>query len=465
MPFTVSPRDAADAAIRPMTAVLVGVGEFGASFLFRSGRATGLRVVAAADADVTRVLDAAHAARFRDDRVALCATVAAVRAAFARGDFVAVDDAALLMNEPFDIVVEATGSPMAAADVAAAALANGKHVALVTKECDSVVGAALRARAHAAGVVCAAVDGDQPSLAIELVAWARMLGFEVVCAGKSSEYDFVYEEASRTIAAVGRRADAEWLARSWHGPAEGIVARVVERASRLADWPHRTVPDLCELAIIANATGLAPDLPQLHAPIARTLELSDLMRESSEGGLFSRSGTVDMFNCLRRSDELSFAGGVFVVVRCDDRATWRLLKGKGIPTSENERHALLHNPVHLLGMEAPVTLRRMIDAPHACPNVVPRWDLHARAVRPLSAGTELALAARHAIDGVEPLLERAVPAIGDAPVPYYMAAGCRLRGDVAAGMLITRNHLVDMPQATLWRLREEQDRLIERIDD
>jgi predicted homoserine dehydrogenase-like protein len=447
-----------------LTAALVGVGEFGASFLYRSGRARGLRVVAAADADIHRVVGAAQRAGFPDDRIALCATAASVRAAFDRGDFVAVEDASLFIAERFDVVVEATGAPAPAATIAAAAIANGKHVALVTKECDSVVGAALQARARSAGVVCAPVDGDQPSLAIGLVQWARALGFEIVCAGKAGEYDFVHDVRAGTIAAIGKRVPAPWLDATWAGPASSLADRVMERARELRDWPHRTVPDLCELAIVANATGLRPDRAQLHAPIARTLELPDLMRPSADGGLLSRAGAVDMFNCLRRSDEMSFAGGVFVVVRCDDAATWQVLNGKGIPTSEDLRHALLHNPVHLLGMEAPMSVRRMVAAPDACPRLVPRCDLHARALRPLRAGSELALGARHTIEGVEPLLHDAVPARGNGPLPYYMAAGCRLRKDVAEGELLRREHVVVPDDSVLWRLRDEQDALIEARD-
>ena len=82
----------------------------------------------------------------------------------------------------------------------------------------------------------------------------------------------------------------------------------------------------------------------------------ELFRPQAEGGLLAGEGRIDMFVCLRRPDELSFAGGVFVVVRCDDAASWRVLKGKGIPVSADGATALLHNPVHLLGIEAPMSL-------------------------------------------------------------------------------------------------------------
>jgi len=225
-------------------------------------------------------------------------------------------------------------------------------------------------------------------------------------------------------------------------------------------WPdrlRRTPPDLCELGIVANATGLLPDAPRMHAPVAKTLELPELLRPREEGGLLSGSGRVDMFNCFRRPDEVGFAGGVFVTVRCDDVATWALLKGKGIPTSADGRVALLHNPVHLLGIEAPISLLQAAALKQPAAKLAPRCDLVARTVQPLSAGDTLALGERHAVMGVEPELAEAAPARGAHPVPYYLAAGCRLRADVPAGTLVTRDMLEEPPDSVLWRLREEQD--------
>lgn len=416
-----------------LVAAVVGVGEFGASFIFRSSRAPGLRVAAAADSDPARAVQAARRAGIPRERIAPCSDFAEARRAFARGDFVVAADAGIVCALEVDFVVEATGSPEAAARTALAALGTGKHVAMVSKECDSAVGVILQAKAAEAGLVYTAVDGDQPSLLVGLVTWARALGLEVLCAGKASEFDFVSEN------------DVQWR------------ASVQERAALWPDRARRTPPDLCELGIVANATGLAPDTPRLHAPVAKTLELPELFRPREEGGLLSGTGRLDLFNCFRRPDEASFAGGVFVTVRCDDAVTWALLKAKGIPASADGRVALLHNPVHLLGIEAPITLLQSVALRQPAARLAPRCDLVARAVMPLAAGSTLAMGERHAVSGVEPELAEAAPARGAHPVPYYLAAGCRLRADLPAGALVTREQL-DVPSGSaLWRLREEQD--------
>jgi len=442
---------------RMLRAGVVGAGEFGASFVFRSMRAPGLAVEAIAEPDTARALAAAHRAGV--ERVRVCADRAAALDAHARGEFVVVEDVELLVQLPLDFVVEATGNPEAAARSALAALAEGKHVAMVTKEADSVAGPILQAKASAAGLVYTPVDGDQPSLMVALISWARTLGLEVVCAGKSGEYDLVLDAAAGTVTttASGEVLSAPAFERLWSVPAAQLAPCVAERAGLVPQLLRATVPDYCELAIVANATGLVPDTPALHAPIARTLELPDLFRPRAIGGLLAGEGRVDLFVCLRRPDELSFAGGVFVVVRCDDAATWEVLRGKGIPVSEDGATALLHNPVHLLGIEAPISLfnARLLHAPSAA--LQPRCDLVARASRALPAGTTLAIGARHAVDGITPQLVEAAPLTDDSPLPYYLAAGCRLRIDVAAGAAITRAMVEAPADSVLWQLRAEQD--------
>lgn len=410
------------AGAQPLVAGIVGAGEFGASFIFRSGRVPGLRVAAAADADLERAVRAARAAGVPEARIARCESTAKAKAAFERGDFVACPSADILCALPLDFVVEATGSPEGGARTALAALAAGRNVAMVSKECDSVVGPILQAKAAAAGLVHTPVDGDQPSLLVGLVAWAQVLGLEVLCAGKASEFDFVSEDLRRD-----------------------------------PDRPRRTPPDLCEMGIVANATGFKPDTPRLHAPIAKTLELPELFRPKSEGGLLSRAGVVDMFNCLRRPGEQSFAGGVFVTVRCDDAATWRVLAEKGIPTSADGRVAMLHNPVHLLGIEAPITLLQSMVLKRPAATLAPRVDLVGRAATKLLAGTLLEAGERHSITGVEPELADAAPARGANAVPFYMVQGCRVTRDIAAGALLTRDALEPPAGSVLWRLRAEQD--------
>ena len=82
------------------------------------------------------------------------------------------------MRHPhIDIIVEATGNPIAAVDHALAAFKHGKHVVMVTVEADAFCGPLLAHYAQAAGVVYSLAYGDQPALICDLVDWREPLAF------------------------------------------------------------------------------------------------------------------------------------------------------------------------------------------------------------------------------------------------------------------------------------------------
>ena len=447
---------------KPVRVGVIGVGEFGASLAIRDRHTQAVSVCAFADLDVEQAQARLVRAGLSRDSIEVCDSRSQAVAALERGGRVLTADASLLPGLPIDILVDSTGHPEAAARMAEASIANGLHVAMASKECDSVIGPLLYRKARAAGVVYTPVDGDQPSLLMKLVDWSRRLGLKIVAAGKASEYDFVYDPQTRSVASHGRQTHVPALEECWQLPARAYAEAIEARASMLAEMPRTSAPDYCEMGIVANATGLRLDQPRLHAPIARTLELPDLFCMTRDGGLFESEGTVDTFNCLRRADELSFAGGVFVVCDIGDDDTFAVLRGKGIPASRDGSRLLLYNPTHLLGVEA---LASILDAALRGQSSVddayrPRYDLVGSSTRDLPAGTLLEIGDRHThtIADVEPLLLPAAPIAAATSLPYYMALGNTLARPVKAGQLLTMNDFVAPTDAALWRLRAEQDR-------
>jgi predicted homoserine dehydrogenase-like protein len=439
-------------------AALIGAGEFGHSFIFQGTRNAYLDVPVVCDRDPARVIAAFRAAGVAADEIARCTGLAEAKRALERGQRVVVEDAALVPELPVDIVVEATGDPEIAAANAARALDQGRHVAMVSKEADCTVGPALARRAAARKLVYTPVDGDQPSLLIGLVAWAGIVGLEVVAAGKSCEYDFVFDRRRGTVTSHAVENPAPGFADCWSfdGAADALVAA---RAAANPGLACQTVPDLAELTVVANATGLKPDVPELHAPILRTIEVPSVLCPRVDGGILERRPVLEVFSCLRAPDELSFAGGVFVVVRCADAASWSVLRDKGHPLARNGRHALLYNPQHLLGIEAVVSVVAACATRPGTGGAEPRpvCDVYARAAAPLRAGTRLELGERHTIARLAPLMLDARPAAGANPVPYYLAVGATLARDVAAGAMLACDDLAPRADSAAWRLRREQD--------
>jgi predicted homoserine dehydrogenase-like protein len=422
---------------RKVETCVIGTGSFGRSYLAQARRVPRMSARVAID------VDAQTAARVLTDvgiearRVRVCSTAAEARSAWAAGDHIAASDLAVVLDLPIEVVVEATGHPEAAVRHAVLAIESGRHVVMVSKEADVVVGAGLAARAADKGLVVTPVDGDQPSLLIGLVSWAEVLGFDIIAAGKSSECDFVFDAASGRLEHNGVIVEAPQLRSLWKLGTGNVAELVAARAKAASALPQRVVADRCELAIVANATGLDADQPLLHAPIARSIEIADVLALQGNGGLLSGPRKIDVFNALRAPDEASFAGGVFVLISCSgDRSSWDLLAGKGHVVSRDGSTAMAYLPRHWLGVEAATSVLDAALNRRSTGAKVPRphLDLIARATKALPAGTVLTMGGHyHTIDGVEGELQRGAPLGDNAPVPFYLAANRKLDRPVAAG--------------------------------
>ena len=443
---------------QPAGVGLVGAGEFGATFMAQIGRMPSLKMIAVCDQNTQRAVQAAIGVGFAVSDIQVCDDLSQALKASQMGHLVVVDRAELLVQMPLAVVLEATGDPQGAAATALACIEAGRHVVLATKEAEVVVGAELARRAHEKGVVISPVDGDQPSLLIGLIQWAKLMGFPIVCAGKSSESDFVWDSASSSITAWGEQARCPDFQEHFHLQApQGVEKNLAGRAN--VPFALTTVPDLCEMGIVCNHTGLMPDTPTLHAPLAKTIELPTIFRPKADGGLLNGVNRVDMFNCLRRPDELSFAGGVFVVIEAPDQKTGQLFASKGIPTCPENKYVLIHNPVHLLGAEATLSVLSAVSlqCSTGSSEVRPLVDLVAIAQTDLQAGQLLEMGERHVITGLSQALHPAKALSPGSPIPYYLCAGLKVRRRVLKGELLLCDDVELDTQSPLYVLRKSQD--------
>ena len=98
-----------------------------------------------------------------------------------------------VLDRDIEIFIEATGNPIVGTVHAAKIIKNKKHVILVNVEADITCGKYLSDLAKDKGVICSMAYGDQPSLILEQVEWARLNGFSIVCAGKGTKYHPTFE--------------------------------------------------------------------------------------------------------------------------------------------------------------------------------------------------------------------------------------------------------------------------------
>lgn len=447
----------------PVETCLVGSGSFGRSYLAQSRRTRLVNARIAVDVTAEAAGKAFAAAGFAPADIALCETAAEAKVAWNAGQCVAAASLNVVMELPFALLVEATGSPEAATRHSLAAIDAGRHVALVSKEADSVVGPGLARLARDKGVVVTPVDGDQPSLLIALASWAEVIGLEIIAAGKSSEYDFVLDAATGDVTCNGVTRSLPTLREHWLPGSRSIVANAAERARILGEaFPLRAVPDLCEMTLVANALGFSSDAAGFHAPPARVPELADLFAERAEGGLMGGTRRIDVFHHLRLAEEASFAGGVFIVVRSDNAETWEMLAGKGHVVSRSGKTAALYLPRHLLGVEVATSI---LDAAGLSrsgygDDYRPRQDLVAVAQHDLAAGAILTMGGHHhSIDGVGAEVRSAAALANDRPAPFYLVADRTLVRAVKAGEAIRLGDVAIPADSGLLAMRRRQDAL------
>ena len=166
-------REAADDPIR--------VGIFGAGFMAKgfvnqvAHSVPGMRVVAICN----RTPAKGHAAyEYAEVKGAVTVSDAgALESAIATGTPAVTDDPFLLTrSEQFDCLVDLTGAVDHGAAIALDAFAHGKHLVLMNAEVDATIGSLLRRRAHEAGVIVTACDGDQPGVQLNLWRFVKGLG-------------------------------------------------------------------------------------------------------------------------------------------------------------------------------------------------------------------------------------------------------------------------------------------------
>ena len=260
-------------ANRPVRVGLIGAGKFGSMFLSQVPTTPGLIVAAIADLRPDNARAACRSVGWPDELIA---------------DTEFTDDAAAMMaSGEVDVVVEATGNPIAGIRHAQKAIENGVHIVMVNVEADVLAGAALAARARSAGTVYSMAYGDQPALTIEMVEWARATGFEVIAAGKGTKYLPAYHSST---------PDTVW-------DHYGLTAEQASAAgmnSQMFNSFLDGTKSALEMAAISNATGLSAPSNGLGFPAAGMDDLAHILRPQSEGGCLEAKGQVEVVTSIER---------------------------------------------------------------------------------------------------------------------------------------------------------------------
>jgi predicted homoserine dehydrogenase-like protein len=215
------------------------------------------------------------------------------------------------------------------------------------------------------------------------------------------------------------------------------------------------------MAVSANGTGLLPDSPVGHRPVARFTELPEVLCPVEEGGILQTREAVDIPIILRTRDEPHGGGGVFVVVANDNAHSRNIMIQKGLFANSRGSAMLIYRPYHLCGAETAMSIlcAGLLKVPTGNSILVPRVDMVAKSARNFRAGE--ILGERPGSLGLDLELRAslipAVPITDNHPVPFFMLEGKKLSRDVPSGTVITQDMIIPPQDSFLWSLRKQQD--------
>lgn len=416
-------------------------GGFARTLLAQSALSKRVEPVVLCDRDTAKVMALCADLGYSTNRLHICGSIEDLRALPADGIAI-VAEIDMLDQATFEVLVEATGSPMAGASAARDAISRHQHVVMVSKEVESVSGVELAQHARQNGVVYTPAHGDQPANLVEWYEKVTDWGLEVVALGKSGEYDLVYSPGEGTLTYLDQTIAAPGMGDLLY-LGQDVADTLARRARLAAALPRKAAADYCEMAVVASWTGAKADVEGMHYPIARIQELADVYSTREDGGILHAPGVVDVFSALRVEGEASFGGGVFVVVRTHDSETWEILRGKGHVVSRDGRFACLYLPYHLMGVETVQTIFAAAQG-QAVSDRMPTSHvmLAGRAEKDLPAGTVLHMGGHHHdVEGVSPVLLNISESSDASVAPLYFAAHRTLSRDVGQGQLITAQDL------------------------
>ncbi|MDW8468638.1 MAG: SAF domain-containing protein [Burkholderiales bacterium] len=427
---------------RPLRVGVIGAGKFAAMYLAQVPRTPGVHVAGIADLAPERAK--ANLARVGWP-VAQTAAPTLDEALKERLTHVSDDWRALVAHPAIDIVIEATGDPIAAVEHALAAFRHGKHVVMVTVEADCFCGPMLARRAAEAGVVYSLAYGDQPALVCELVDWARASGFAVIAAGRGHKWLPHYAQST---------PDTVWEHYGLTPEQASLGGLNPKMFNSFLDGSKPAI----EMAAVCNATGLSPAPEGLLYPPAPVDRIPEVMRPRTEGGVLHHRGQVEVVSSLERDGRpipYDIRFGVWVVFEAETDYIRRCFAEYGLQTDSTGRYACMYKRWHLIGLEAGVSVASvgLRGEPTGCAS---GWcaDAIAVAKRDLKAGEILDGEGGYTVVG------RLMPAADSHArrcLPLGLANGARVLRPIAAGAPIAWDDVALDERSPAVRLRREME--------
>jgi len=427
---------------KPLRLGVIGAGKFATMYIAQVPRTPGVHLTGIADLNPAYARANLERTGWAPEHFAAPSLDAALKE---RRTHLGEDWRALVSHPAIDIVIEATGNPMAAVEHALEAFRHGKHVVMVTVEADAFCGPLLAKKAAAAGVVYSLAYGDQPALICDLVDWARAAGFPVVAAGRGHKWQAHFAQST---------PETVW---GYYGltPEQAKLGGL--NPKMFNSFLDGSKPAI-ETSAVCNATGLTPAPGGLAYPAGRIDQIPSLMRPRNEGGVLHHKGQVEVVSSLQPDGtpvEYDIRFGVWVAFEGESEYIRRCFAEYGVQTDASGRYACLYKRWHLIGLEAGISVASvgLRGEPTGCATGF-RADAVATAKRALKTGELLDGEGGYTVVG------RLVPAadsLTQGCLPLGLAHGWKVLKPVAAGQPLRWSDVAVDEDTAAVRVRREME--------
>ena len=426
----------------PLRIGVIGAGKFGSMYLSQIPTTPGIHLLGIADLSPSKARENLARLGWKPEVTAAGSLAEARR----HGNTHLSDDWCALVSHPeIDVIVEATGDPIAAVEHALAAFEHGKSVVMVTVEADAFCGPLLAKRAAAAGVIYSLAYGDQPALICELVDWARTSGFEVTAAGRGHKWLPHYAQST-----------PETVWKYW-GLTEEQAKRGGLNPKMFNSFLDGSKPAI-ESTAVANATGLTPAPDGLAFPPCAVEDLPFVMRPASEGGHLHHKGQVECASSLERDGRAipyEIRKGVWVVFEAATEYQKNCFEEYMLCTDPSGRYSVMYKRWHLIGLEVGISVASvgLRGEPTGCAT---GWRADAIAVAKKDLGKNEMLDG----EGGYTVVGRLMPAeasLAQGCLPLGLAHGWKTLNPVAAGQPLSWSDVAFDAGVPAVKLRREME--------
>ena len=247
-----------------------------------------------------------------------------------------------ILDRNIEIFIEATGNPIIGTVHATKIIKNKKNIILVNVEADITCGKYLSDLAKENNVICSMAYGDQPSLILEQIEWARLNGFSVVCAGKGTKYHPTFEYST---------PDTVW----------GHYGLTKERAEiesgmnpKMFNSFLRGDKSAIEMCAVSNAANLKCPINGLTFPSVGVYDIAKKMIPKSVGGLIDFDGQVEVISSIdfgKKEIPNDLRWGVYIVIKAQNEYVKNCFKDYGMVTDSSGNYSAIWRPYHYIGLE------------------------------------------------------------------------------------------------------------------